>query len=408
MRQKKLRIAYITAQAPYGRLESFVLQEIIELIDRGHHVYIIPRNPPKTVLHQDYYRHLAPFTFRTGLISWKILFQNGKIFLKSPLKYLKTLKLIFKSRNFLVMLKNLIVFPKGVWIAYILKKLQIEHLHVHWGSTPSTMAMISAKLADVPWSLTIHRYGLWEKNLLREKVENASFTRTISQKSRRELIAIVGDSLQEKIRVIHVGLKVPTNVIPRPEQTKEMVLGMPANFVEVKGHIFLIRAAQILTRKGIKNWRAILWGDGPLRRSIQEEIKRLGLEKHFDLPGPVPHSNIIRAYQKSAVQIVALPSIETDSGIFGGIPTSLMEAMAYRIPVIATRTGSIPELLKDGAGILIPQKSPEDLADAIAKLINDQNSRTQLTDIGFNRVAKEFDLKKIATDLEGLFSQSLK
>ena len=403
-----MRIAYITAQAPYGRLESFVLQEIIELIDRGHQVYIIPRNPPKTVLHEDYYRRLASFTFRTGLISWKILFQNGQIFLKSPLKYLKILKLIFKSRNFFVMLKNLIVFPKGVWIADILQKLQIEHLHVHWGSTPSTMAMISAKLADVPWSLTIHRYGLWEKNLLREKVENANFTRTISQKSRQELIAIVGDSLQEKIRVIHVGFKVPNNIIPKPEQTKDVVLGMPANFVEVKGHIFLIRAARILIKKGIKNWRAILWGDGPLRRSIQAEIDRLGLENHFELPGPVPHSDIIHAYQKSAVQIVALPSIETDSGIFEGIPTSLMEAMAYRIPVIATRTGSIPELLKDGAGILIPQKSPENLADAIAKLINNQNLRMRLADMGFNRVAKEFNLKKIATDLERLFSQSLK
>ncbi len=295
-----MRIAYVTAHAPYGRVESFVLQEILALKKRGHTLLIIPRNPPNFVLHQDYYNELSPATVRASLISPGILVQTVVWFFKNPVRYFKALALLFRSRNVSVLVKNLLIFPKGVWLASLLKKHRVEHLHAHWGSTPSTMALVASRLSGVPWSFTIHRYGLWEKNLLQEKVKGAAFTRVISHKSRRELLDIVGQNLAPKIRVIHVGFEIPQSVSLQSRQTKKVVLATPANFVEVKGHIYFIRAAERLVQSGIRNWRVILWGDGPLRESIEREIKRLHLQDYFELPGAVPHTEVIRAYTEGS------------------------------------------------------------------------------------------------------------
>ncbi len=403
-----MRLAYITAHAPYGRVESFVLQEILALKKRGHKLLVVPRNPPNFVLHEEYFREISPSTVRAPLFSIGILIQNIRWFLRNPFRYFKSIALLTHSRSTSVLAKNLLVFPKGVWLASLLQKGQIEHLHAHWGSTPSTMALVASKFSRVPWSFTIHRYGLWEKNLLREKVENSAFTRVISRKSRRELLEIVGQDLANKIKVIHVGFEIPANFSPKFGQTPKITLATPANFVEVKGHIYLVRAAEELVKSGITNWKAILWGDGPLKEPIQREIDRLHLQEFFELPGAVPHTEVIRAYTEGRVQAVVLPSIVTENGLFEGIPTALVEALAYRIPVVATNTGSISELLEDGAGILVPQKSPEALQEALARLIQDEALRSQLAEAGFKKVQNEFNLEKISEELEQLFLRNKK
>ena len=103
-----------------------------------------------------------------------------------------------------------------------------------------------------------------------------------------------------------------------------------------------------------------------------------------------------------------MPSIVTANGLFEGIPLALVEALAYRIPVVATNTGSIPELLAGGAGILVPEKSPEALKEALARLIENEELRNQLAETGFRKVQAEFDLGKISTELEELFRQNRK
>lgn len=95
-------------------------------------------------------------------------------------------------------------------------------------------------------------------------------------------------------------------------------------------------------------------------------------------------------YHNRKVDLVILPSIITEDGEFEGIPVSLMEAMAYAIPVITTRTGSIPELLSNDAGILVRQKSPEDLADTMLKLIKNKKFAIEVGLKGLEKVKSEF------------------
>ena len=105
------------------------------------------------------------------------------------------------------------------------------------------------------------------------------------------------------------------------------------------------------------------------------------------------------------VSVVILPSINTKDGAHEGIPVSLMEAMAYGIPVISTNTGGIPELLGGGGGIMVEEKNPQLLADAILRIMNDKSLRIELSESGKKKIEEDFNLKKNAKRLVELFSR---
>jgi colanic acid/amylovoran biosynthesis glycosyltransferase len=73
--------------------------------------------------------------------------------------------------------------------------------------------------------------------------------------------------------------------------------------------------------------------------------------------------------------------------------------MSYRVPVVSTTTGGIPELLGGGAGIMVPPADPTALAEAIGRLIQDPELREQQGDAGRERVEKSFSLGKVADEL---------
>ena len=86
--------------------------------------------------------------------------------------------------------------------------------------------------------------------------------------------------------------------------------------------------------------------------------------------------------------MMVLPSLHE------GIPVSLMEAMAYGVPVISTAVGGTPELLHNGAGILAPPQDPVALADAMERLVRSPELRRQLGQAGRRRVEEEFSLSQ--------------
>jgi glycosyltransferase involved in cell wall biosynthesis len=109
-------------------------------------------------------------------------------------------------------------------------------------------------------------------------------------------------------------------------------------------------------------------------------------------------------YDNREVDAVIISSIVTESGEKEGIPVALMEGMAHGLPVIGTSIGSIPELLKDNAGIIIKDKSPESIADAILSLACDMDFYTTISKNGYNRVKCLFNDKLITGTLISMFS----
>ena len=100
-----------------------------------------------------------------------------------------------------------------------------------------------------------------------------------------------------------------------------------------------------------------------------------------------------------------LASTERD-GEHEGIPVALMEAMAVRMPVVATRTGSIPELVDESCGILVEQRDPAALAEALGRLIEDPALRGRLGENGRHKVLAEFETSETTKRLAGLIFAS--
>lgn len=393
-----MKILYITAQTPWGKGETFILEEMLNMKYQGVNLLIIPRNPPKEIFHKEAIKLLENAVW-LPLINLKMII----IFLVSILSKPCLWKILFSilrySRSWRIMIKNLVVLPKGVFIANMIKNDNIDHIHAHWGSTTSTMAWIISELTGIPWSFTLHRWDIKENNMLSKKIKTAKFVRCISEHGKSELLEIIGRSYKEKVKVIHMGVKIPENTIRFQSTKKIFKIIVPANLIEVKGHQYLIDACLNLINQGITNFQCIFYGEGVLREKLESLIVERKLVDYIKMPGPIPHEKLIDMYKNREVDIVILPSITTYKGEHEGIPVSLMEAMAYGIPVISTNTGGIPELMSGGAGIIVEQRSPDQLAQAIIRIMKDTNFTRELSERGYQRVQSEFNIDKNVENL---------
>lgn len=399
-----MKIAYITAQAPYGKGETFIMDEIMYLRKQGIRVFVVPRNPSKSLFNGEF-DELNKDVIYFPLISFTIILN----FLIYALKRKNIRKLIYEiikeSKSLTEAIKNMIIIPKSVYVAKILRDQQVEHVHSHWGSTTSTMALIISEIISVPWSFTLHRWDIYENNLLRKKVEKASFIRCISEKGKMDLLKIVGGQFEHKIKVIHMGVSVNSFDGDIKKVGKEFVACVPGNLVPVKGHKFLIEACKILKDKGFSNFKVLICGEGRLKNELIKQVKLYDLDDNIIFCGRVPHDKLLSLYEKRKIDIVILPSINTSNGEFEGIPVALMEAMSYGIPVISTKTGGIPELLNTSSGMLVEEKNPSELAEAILVLLSKEEFRKEISMKGYEKVKNDFNINKITEQLISLFKE---
>jgi len=401
-----MKLIYITAKAPWGRGETFILEEMLEVKRNLVDLLIIPRNPPNEVFHKEAKRLLGNAIW-LPLINSKILISFLISLFISPLLWVGIIKIILRSRSIQVLFKNLAVIPKGAFIAKIIQVEDIKHIHAHWGSTTSTMAYIISWLTGITWSFTLHRWDIKENNMLKEKVSSAKFVRCISEHGKNELIKIVGEEYKDKIKIIYMGVKILNDILEVQKDKKIFTIVMPANLLEVKGHKYLIDACSDLVKQGIRNFQCIFYGEGPLRSELESLIQKRGLTNYIEMPGVISHKKLIEIYKNKEVDIVILPSIITKKGEHEGIPVALMEAMAYGIPVISTNTGGIPELLSNGAGIIVEEKSSEQLAEAILKIMRNKEFKKELTERGYQKIQEEFNIEKNVKTLLELIQKKI-
>ncbi len=138
-----------------------------------------------------------------------------------------------------------------------------------------------------------------------------------------------------------------------------------------------------------------------LERAIQENH----LEKYIELMGPRTQDEVSRFLQTANSYVQ--PSIVTHTGKMEGIPVALMEAMASRIPVVATSISGVPELVRSGeTGWLVPPEDAHALADALAEIYRDPVEAARRADLGQKWVVEEFELSSNVRKLASLFDHS--
>lgn len=395
-----MRLIYVTSSLPYGPGEAFIIPEILELMRQGSEVLVVPMRPRGHVVHEEAVGFMASVVacpVACSQVAQGALFQAARWPLRSPRALLRLLG----GGRLSVLLKNLAVYPKGLWLAGVALEWKADHIHAHWAAATATAAMIASEVSEIPWSFTAHRWDIVEGNLLAAKAKHASFARFIS-KSGLEL-ALRQGVLEHRARVLHMGVR-----LPRARDSKSGVLSRPfrllcpAALLPVKGHAILIQALADLDGD-IELWLA---GEGPLRKNLEAQVTELGLQERVRFLGWLRHESLLRLYEECQVDVVVLPSLDLGSGLHEGIPVALMEAMAYGLPVISTTTGGIPELLDGGAGLLVPPQDPNALASAIARFSRHPELRERLGQSGRQRVEQEFAIEKVVERLGQWFCES--
>jgi colanic acid/amylovoran biosynthesis glycosyltransferase len=187
---------------------------------------------------------------------------------------------------------------------------------------------------------------------------------------------------------------------PPPDRTSLTIL-VPASLVPVKGHDVLMRALALPgpTEAGVT---AMLAGGGPLRERLERLAAGLGIAGRVHFLGQRPHADVLRRLGSGVYDLVALSSVARRAEK-EGIPVALVEAMAHRVPVLATDVGGVSELVGGGAGILVPPADEQALADALSTFAADAELRRALSLAGRRRVEEEFSVGTIADRLVTLF-----
>jgi glycosyltransferase involved in cell wall biosynthesis len=168
-----------------------------------------------------------------------------------------------------------------------------------------------------------------------------------------------------------------------------------ARLNEEKNHLGLLHAFDQV-RQAAPQARLIVIGDGPMRPAIEESIRQRGLTDAVELLGE----------RHDVPDLLAAMDAFVLSSATEGIPLTVLEAMAAGLPVVATAVGGIPQVvLAEETGCLVPPGSPEALAAALGRLIDDPALAQRLGDAGRQRVQEHFSLQRMAADYESLYRQ---
>lgn len=157
-----------------------------------------------------------------------------------------------------------------------------------------------------------------------------------------------------------------------------------------KGLVDLIDSISSLVDT-ITNLKLIICGKGRLETELRNRVDSLNLQKHVEFVGLVPQEQLPLYY--AASDVVAAPSIFEPFGLVN------LEALAMSKPVVTTRVGGIPELVKNmDTGLLVHPNAPSEIGNAILELNHNEGLRKRLGENGRRLVEREFSLEKMAQD----------
>ena len=302
----------------------------------------------------------------------------------------------------------------------------VTHIHAHFANVASDVASLTTSMRravgeDASWSFTMHgptEFADQEAHGLRSKVADADAIACISHYCRSQLMMLCPPDEWAKLQLVRCGLE-PDRWLDRPDRTTEASTNSPTSFMESssehqvrlvsvgrlvpeKAFHVLLDAIEELGRRGL-HLVAHIVGDGPERSSLEQRIREIAsTQPHVDvrLVGAIDNDSVLR--------LLADADVFASASFAEGLPVVIMEAMAARVPVVATRIAAVPELIEDGVtGWVVPPGEPTCLPDAIERACAlTPERRRSMTDAAFERVRSQHDVRDAACSLEQLFRQA--
>ncbi len=391
---KKTKFALIISQFPETH-ETFILREIIEIKNNKIDFSIFSLKKCKDKIIHPQAKELMKETFYSPFFfSWNIIKANFYFIFKTPFKILTILFYIIKHnyQSLELLVKSLVIFPKTLYYANTFQNKGVDHIHAHWATIPTTSAIIISRLTGIPFSFTAHAWDIFLPNpMLQEKVRRAEFVVTCTGYNKKYLDSLLDYKENDKIILNYHGIDFDTLPEINKDFDDNLILSI-GRLCEQKGFPYLIDACSILRDKG-HQFKCVIVGEGPDRKSLTSQINQLGLQEYVVLSGMKPQSYIFDMFNKA--RMFVLPCVISRNGDRDGIPNVMIEALALNTPVISTTVSGIPEIIYNNiTGITVDPKNSRQLAEAIIGLLNNPAAAETFVKNGRNLVEEKFDIKK--------------
>ncbi|HHP7246002.1 MAG TPA: glycosyltransferase [Elainellaceae cyanobacterium] len=407
-----MKIAFIVGQFPILS-ETFILNQITGLLQRGHEVDIYADRPGDLdKLHDDVvtYKLLDRTTYLPEIpanLPWRVVKGFGLFasnFFQAPID-------TFRSINFIKHRKQAV----SLWLLYTLIpnfQKTYDIIHCQFGTVSFRGMAFSAVNAPSAKLLTIFRghdisYFVKEKgeNVYDSLFECGDYFLANCDFFKRRVIEL--GCPREKIRVHGSGL----DYSRFPFQTRQLPQDGPiriattGRLVEKKGIEYGIRAVAHALKQH-SNLEYIIIGDGPLRSELEHLIQLLNAEQSIKLLGQKSQTELINLLGTSHLFIA--PSVTAADGNQDAPVNVLKEAMAMGIPVISTLHGGIPELVEEGvSGFLVPERDADAIADRLIYLIEHPECWSAMGKAGRSFVEQHYDLNRLNDALVALYESLL-
>jgi len=283
-------------------------------------------------------------------------------------------------------------------------------IHVHHLSLISWVARYIKALKGIKYIITTH--GSCLSNLLANKkfiplcedaIRNTTAITTVSGNTRSRFLKVFGRGYAKNFHIIAGGIDMKMF----PSQPKKSAINQLEKKHKIKDKKIVLFCGRLTSEKGARylitaakdiEGEVFIVGEGPEKEYLKEIITRKDL-KNVHLLGYMTHEKIIDLYYRADV-FVAPSVVEEALGL------SILEAMAARTPVIATRKGGIPLLVKHNHnGLFVKSKNANKIAEACNKLLKDDNLRKRMGEAARKTVEEKFTWSKSGLKFHRLYKR---
>ena len=287
----------------------------------------------------------------------------------------------------------------SLWWNLWRRRHQFDAVHAHWLIPQG----IVQSFVPMPYLVTGHGSDLSSLNFAPLRALKSRCLR------RAGAVTVVSEKLRTIAQSLVPGLD--CSVLPMgcdtsafgPQYRQPNVFGSGEGPVVLfVGRLVPVKGVDVLLQAMARvNARLAIVGTGPQEQNLRQLAVVLGVRASFF--GALPHEQLRVLYAPS--DCLAVSSVVLSNGYADGRPTVLPEAMASGLPVVATRSGGIPDLIHDGEnGLLVPPGDAEALADALNQVLNDKDLHRRLAENGLAE-AKLYDYSVVGDAYAALLQQ---
>ncbi len=407
-----MKIAFIVSQFPVVS-ETFILNQITGLLDRGHEVNIFAESQGIcSKIHADvekynlskhtYYLNIPVNKFFRYLKGTGLIITN---FHKKP-------AIILKSLNILAFGKKAATLHMLYSVIRFLDKGPYDIVHCHFGPC-GIMGVLLKDIGVFEGKIITTFYGYDATSY--PKIYGKSIYKDLFRKI--DLITVISNFIKSKVKELGCS---EDKITKLPLGLNSLEFFLKEKSIKPGGEIKILTVARLVEKKGVEysikavvkvleNHPNVVYsivGDGPLRDRLLGLIEERGVKNNVKLLGWKNQNEIRQLY--SDAHLFILSSVTASDGDQEGQGLVLLEAQAMGLPVISTLHNGIPDSVLDGqSGFLVPEKDINALAERLEYLIEHHELWPEIGRAGRRYVEENFDIHKLNDRLIKIYQQLL-